>query len=105
MVTIEFTRNGQAGTKKVHTFALESTLASYRKAGYEITNDGKAPAPVAEIAAPAAELTGRVGKGLAVHEIVEGHAKCGASWRRNSLGHTTRRVKITGEAITCKHCH
>lgn len=102
MVTIEFTRNGQSGTRKVHSFALTQTLASYRAAGYEITNDGSAPA-VAE-AASATDQTGRVGKGVAVHQVVEGHAKCGASYRRNSLGATTRRVNLTGEAVTCRAC-
>lgn len=111
MVTIEFERNGQTGSRKIHDFALESTLANYRKAGYAIIS----PAPAAAVeapaaapaapAAPAAALTGRVGKGLAVHAIIEGHSKCGASYRRNSLGATTRRVHLTGEAITCRHCH
>jgi hypothetical protein len=101
MITIEFTKNGTAGSKKVHSFALASTLASFRRAGYTITSDGTAPA-----AAPAvtAEQTGRVGDGLAVHVIVENHARCGASFRRNSLGATTRRVRITGEDVTCENC-
>ena len=100
MVTIEFTRNGQAGSKKVHGFALESTLRNFRAAGYTITSDGSAPAPVATPAQ--AELTGRVGKGLAVHRIIGNGAHCGTSYRRGVQKNLA--VKVTGEPIDCVRC-
>lgn len=99
MVTIQFERNGQAGTKKVHGFALETTLASFRAAGYTIVSDGSAPAPVV---APAAEQTGRVGEGRQVHRIVGGAAHCGTSYRRGMKGNLD--VRVTGEEMTCSKC-
>jgi hypothetical protein len=102
MVTIEFTRNGQTGTKKVHDFALEDTLASFRRAGYTITSDGSAPAAPVATEVPAAEQTGRVGRGHEVHRLVAGHSSCGASFRRGL--NTNRPTTVTGEAITCRSC-
>lgn len=97
MVTIEFTRNGQTGSKKVHGFALESTLRNFRAAGYTITADGSTPAPVAKV-----ELTGRVGNGLAVHRIIGQAADCGTNYRRGLQKNLA--VKVTGETIDCVRC-
>lgn len=100
MITIEFTRNGQSGSRKVHTFALESTLANYRAAGYTITSDGSAP-----VAAPVVKVTGetgRVGKGREIHRIVGGGAACGSSYRKGLNANSI--VKVTGEDVTCSHC-
>lgn len=102
MQIINWTKGTQTGSKKVHDFALTSTIANFRAAGYTIV-EAAAPAPIAT-PAPAAEQTGRVGKGLAVHRIAAGHTVCGASYRRNSLGSTARQVRITGEAATCGNC-
>lgn len=100
MITIEFKRNGETGTKRVHTFALASTIASFEQAGYEILNDGSTP--VAAPTAPrTAAVTGRVGRGVAVHVIVEGGlTDCGTGYRRG----TNREVNVTGEDVTCKLC-
>jgi hypothetical protein len=99
MITIEFTRNGQTGTKKVHTFALALSLAFLRRDGYTITNDGTAPTPPAPATAA---RTGRVGKGREVHNLVDGGlTQCGSAYRRG----TNREVRVTGEAVTCQHCH
>lgn len=100
MITIEFERNGQAGTKKVHTFALESTLRNFRAAGYTIISDGSTPA--AAPVAPVTGETGRVGKGREVHKIVGGGAACGSSYRKGLAANSI--VKVTGEDVTCSHC-
>lgn len=104
MVTITYRRGGQTDSKKVHTWALAQTLTSFRQAGYTILNDGSAPAVETKAETPAATQAGRVGRGHQVHAIVEGHSKCGASYRRNALGATTRKVYLTGEAVTCRTC-
>lgn len=105
MTTIEFTKNGKTGSKKVHAFALENELAAFRRFGYEILSPAPA-APVETPAAPVEEIgtTGTVGKGRKVHRIVVGHAICGASHRRNSLGKAGREVHITGQEVTCGSC-
>lgn len=99
MITIEFTRNGQSGSRKIHTFALESTLRNYRAAGYTITSDGSAPVSVPVVTA---EQTGRVGKGREIHRIVGGGADCGSSYRKGLNANSI--VKVTGEDITCAKC-
>jgi hypothetical protein len=110
MKVINWTRGTETGSKKVHDFAYDSTIASFRRAGYTITESATtAPAqpvaPAATIATIATdEQTGRVGRGREVHRIAAGHTVCGASYRRNSLGSTTRQVSITGEPVTCRHC-
>ena len=106
MITIEYkAKSGKTGSKKVHDFALENELAAFRRFGYVILS------PVAKVVevspvVPVEEIgtTGTVGKGKKVHRIVVGHAVCGASYRRNSLGNSARQVRITGQAVTCGNC-
>lgn len=109
MITVKYTKDGQNYTKRVHTFAHTQTIGFLERAGYVITDNGlpQAPAAPEAPAAPAApaQQTGRVGNGKAVHVIVEGHARCGASWRKGHSFHTTRKVHLTGEAVTCRNCH
>lgn len=104
MKTINWTRNGETGSKKVHDFAYDSMVASFRRAGYTVAEEAPA-APAQPVTETAAEQTGRVGGGREVHRIAAGHTVCGASYRRNSLGSTARQVTITGEQVTCRHCN
>lgn len=106
MKNINWTRNGETGTKKVHDHAYDSMVASFRRAGYTVADETPVAAPTQPVTeAPAAGQTGRVGRGREVHRITAGHTDCGASYRRNSLGSTTRQVSITGEPVTCRHCN
>lgn len=99
MVTLNWTKNGQTGSREFRTqFLADRFAAGLIRTGYDIVK----AAPVAETV-PAA-LTGRVGKGLAVHRIVEGHAACGASFRKGHSFHTARKVAVTGETVTCRSC-
>ncbi len=98
MQTIHWTRGNETGSKRVHDFALQSTLAAFRAAGYTIVED----APAGDEITPAAEQTGRVGKGREIHRIVGGGAQCGSSYRRG-LGANSA-IKVTGEEITCAKC-
>ena len=100
MITITWTKGETSGSREFDNERKAERFAEgLRRTGYTVDD---AAAPVEEI--PVAEKTGRVGHGHAVHVIIEGHAKCGASFRRNHIGHTDRQVHITGEAVTCRAC-
>lgn len=100
MITITFERNGETNSRKVHSFALDNTLASYRAAGYTIISDGSTPVP-AKVEAPATGTTGRVGNGLTVHKLVEGGGtECGTGYRRGK----NLEFKVTGETVNCARC-
>lgn len=96
MVTLKWTRNGEAGQREFGSQFLADRFAKgLVRTGYTIVED----APAAE----ATEQTGRIGKGLEIHRIVAGVAHCGSSYRARQLGGTLS-TKVTGEAITCTKC-
>lgn len=102
MRNINWTKGDKSGTKKVHDFAYDTSVANFIAAGYIVLDE--APAAPAQAATTTTGQTGRVGRGREVHRIAAGHTICGASYRRNSLGSTIRQVSITGEQVTCRHC-
>lgn len=101
------TQTGETKTYRGHEENANAVLISWKAKGYTEITDSRdavkaAPAPVADTT----DKTGRVGKGVKIHRIIAGHAKCGASFRRNRIitGATGRDVTITGEAVTCTGC-
>jgi hypothetical protein len=101
MITIQWTKNGTEGSREFRTQVLADRFAAgLARTGYTVLDS----APAVEVPAAPVAITGRVGKGTAVHQIVEGHAKCGASYRKGHSFGTTRKVAITGEEVTCRGC-
>lgn len=99
MITVKWTGKGEGSREFRNEKVASNFAAGLKRTGYQVEVINSEVAKQAEI------VTGRIGKkGLEVHEIKAGVAKCGASYRARRLGGTLV-TKVTGEEVTCRRCH